>query len=110
MTKVRRASRPVPMESAAAIIGYSVRELMQKMLGDDGGQGPDSSERATPVRKEVGDQELQTLRSSQVRERKGEMLEVDTVSTDQFRMAKVGAEKQKHRVGANAGPGTRNRM
>ena len=109
MTKVRRASRPVPMESAAAIIGYSVRELMQKMLGDDGGQGPDSSERATPVRKEVGDQELQTLRSSQVRERKGEMLEVDTVSTDQFRMA-VGAEKQKHRVGANASPGTRNRM
>ena len=101
MTKVRRASRPVPMESAAAIIGYSVRELMQKMLGDDGGQGPDSSERATPVRKEVGDQELQTLRSSQVREGKGEMLKADTVSTDQFRMA-VGAEKQEHRVGANA--------
>ena len=101
MTKVRRASRPVPMESAAAIIGYSVRELMQKMLGDDGGQGPASSERATPVRKEVGEQELQTLRSSQVRERKGKMLQVDTVSTtDQFRMA-VGAEKQKHRVGAN---------
>ena len=101
MTNARRASRPVPMESGAAIIGYSVRELMQKMLGDDGGQVPDSSERATPVRKEVGEQELQTLRSSQVRERKGKMLQVDTVSTtDQFRMA-VGAEKQKHRVGAN---------